>query len=125
MYSAVTRSQWSQALWYACWSGSGASERQVTIYQFERTSSISYDDHLARFTFRVKCVRDLYRTLSVDLGEKLGYAAHMSHLTRTSAAGLQLEDALTLDEIAEKWRLVNWTFSILLKLERGILSKFS
>ena len=26
----------------------------------------------------------------------------MSHLTRTSAAGLQLEDSLTLEEIAEK-----------------------
>ena len=78
-------------------------ERQVTIYQFERTSSISYEDHLARFTFRVKCSKGTYiRTLSVDLGEKLGYAAHMSHLTRTSAAGLQLEDALTLDEIAAK-----------------------
>ena len=78
-------------------------ERQVTIYQFERTSSISYEDHLARFTFRVKCSKGTYiRTLSVDLGEKLGYAAHMSHLTRTSAAGLQLEDALTLNEIAAK-----------------------
>ena len=78
-------------------------ERQVTIYQFERTSSISYEDHLARFTFRVKCSKGTYiRTLSVDLGEKLGYAAHMSHLTRTSAAGLQLEDALTLNGIAAK-----------------------
>lgn len=78
-------------------------ERQVTIYHFERTSPISYKDELARFTFRVKCSKGTYiRTLSVDLGEKLGYAAHMSHLTRTSAAGLQLEDALTLDEIAEK-----------------------
>ena len=78
-------------------------ERQVTIYSFERTSPISYEDKLARFTFRVKCSKGTYiRTLSVDLGEKLGYAAHMSHLTRTSAAGLQLEDALTLEEIAEK-----------------------
>lgn len=78
-------------------------ERQVTIYQFGRTSPISYKDHLERFTFRVKCSKGTYiRTLSVDLGEKLGYAAHMSHLTRTSAAGLQLEDALTLDEIAAK-----------------------
>ena len=78
-------------------------ERQVTIYQFERTSPISYEGELARFTFRVKCSKGTYiRTLSVDLGGKLGYAAHMSHLTRTSAAGLQLEDALTLDEIAEK-----------------------
>ena len=51
----------------------------------------------------MKCSKGTYiRTLSVDLGEKLGYAAHMSHLTRTSAAGLQLEDALTLEEIAEK-----------------------
>ena len=78
-------------------------ERQVTIYQFERTSSISYEGHFARFTFRVKCSKGTYiRTLSVDLGEKLGYATHMSHLTRTSAAGLQLEDALTLEEIAER-----------------------
>ena len=78
-------------------------ERQVTIYSFERTSPISYEDRLARFTFRVKCSKGTYiRTLSVDLGVKLGYAAHMSQLTRTSAAGLQLEDALTLEEIAEK-----------------------
>lgn len=78
-------------------------ERQVTIYQFDRTSPISYDSHLARFTFRVKCSKGTYiRTLSVDLGEKLGYAAHMSHLTRTSAAGLQLEDSFTLEEIASK-----------------------
>ena len=78
-------------------------ERQVTIYKFERTSPISYEDKLARFTFRVKCSKGTYiRTLSVDLGEKLGYSAHMSQLTRTSAAGLQLENALTLEEIAQK-----------------------
>lgn len=78
-------------------------ERQVMIYSFERTSPISYEDRLARFTFRVKSSKGTYiRTLSVDLGEKLGYAAHMSQLTRTSAAGLQLEDALTLEEISEK-----------------------
>ena len=78
-------------------------ERQVIIYSFERTSPICYEDKLARFTFRVKCSKGTYiRTLSVDLGEKLGYAAHMSHLIRTSAAGLRLEDSLTLEEIAEK-----------------------
>ncbi len=78
-------------------------ERQVTIYSFERTSRISYMENLARFSFRVKCSKGTYiRTLSVDLGEKLGYAAHMSHLTRTSAAGLQLENALTLEEITAK-----------------------
>ena len=99
-------------------------ERQVTIYQFERTSPISYVDHLARFTFRVKCSKGTYiRTLSVDLGEKLGYAAHMSHLTRTSAAGLQLKDALTLEEIAEKVEVGQLDFLHPLEIGTGDLVK--
>jgi len=94
-------------------------ERQVTIYQFERTSPISYEGELARFTFRVKCSKGTYiRTLSVDLGEKLGYVAHMSHLTRTSAAGMRLEDALTLEQIAE--RVAEEDYSFLQPLELGI-----
>ena len=94
-------------------------ERQVTIYQFERTSPISYEGELARFTFRVKCSKGTYiRTLSVDLGEKLGYAAHMSHLSRTSAAGMRLEDALTLEQIAE--RVAEEDYSFLQPLELGI-----
>ena len=99
-------------------------ERQVTIYSFERTSLISYEDYLARFTFRVKCSKGTYiRTLSVDLGEKLGYAAHMSHLTRTSAAGLQLEDALTLDEIAAKVEAGQLDFLHPLEIGTGDLVK--
>lgn len=99
-------------------------ERQVTIYQFERTSPISYESELARFTFRVKCSKGTYiRTLSVDLGKKLGYAAHMSHLTRTSAAGLQLEDALTLDEIAEKVEVGQLDFLHPLEIGTGDLVK--
>ena len=99
-------------------------ERQVIIYQFERTSPISYDSELARFTFRVKCSKGTYiRTLSVDLGEKLGYAAHMSHLTRTSAAGLQLEDALTLEEIAERVEVEQLDFLHPLEIGTGNLVK--
>ena len=99
-------------------------ERQVTIYQFERTSPISYESELARFTFRVKCSKGTYiRTLSVDLGKKLGYAAHMSHLTRTSAAGLQLEDALTLKEIAEKVEAGQLDFLHPLEIGTGDLVK--
>ncbi|MFS9180335.1 tRNA pseudouridine(55) synthase TruB [Streptococcus timonensis] len=99
-------------------------ERQVTIYTFERTSPISYVDKLARFTFRVKCSKGTYiRTLSVDLGEKLGYAAHMSHLTRTSAAGLRLEDSLTLEEIAEKVEAGQLDFLHPLEIGTGDLVK--
>ena len=99
-------------------------ERQVTIYSFERTSPICYEDKLARFTFRVKCSKGTYiRTLSVDLGEKLGYAAHMSHLTRTSAAGLQLDDALTLNEIEEKVQAGELDFLHPLEIGTGDLVK--
>ena len=99
-------------------------ERQVTIYSFERTSPICYEDKLARFTFRVKCSKGTYiRTLSVDLGEKLGYAAHMSHLTRTSAAGLQLEDSLTLEEIAQKVEAGQLDFLHPLEIGTGDLVK--
>lgn len=99
-------------------------ERQVIIYSFERTSAISYDGHLVRFTFRVKCSKGTYiRTLSVDLGEKLGYAAHMSHLTRTSAAGLQLEDALTLEEITAKVESGELDFLYPLEIGTGDLVK--
>ena len=99
-------------------------ERQVTIYSFKRTSPISYENNLARFTFRVKCSKGTYiRTLSVDLGEKLGYAAHMSHLTRTSAAGLQLDDALTLNEIEEKVQAGDLDFLHPLEIGTGDLVK--
>ena len=94
-------------------------ERQVTIYSFERTSPISYEDEQASFRFRVKCSKGTYvRTLSVDLGTKLGFASHMSQLTRTSSAGMSLDDALTLDEIAE--RVAVDDFSFLQPLELGI-----
>lgn len=99
-------------------------ERQVTIYSFERTSPISYVENLARFSFRVKCSKGTYiRTLSVDLGEKLGYAAHMSHLTRTSAAGLNLEDALTLEEVVEKVQAGELDFLHPLEIGTGDLVK--
>lgn len=99
-------------------------ERQVTIYSFERTSPISYEDEQARFRFRVKCSKGTYvRTLSVDLGAKLGFASHMSQLTRTSSAGMSLEDALTLDEIAERVAVEDFTFLQPLELGTGDLPK--
>ncbi len=94
-------------------------KRQVTIYSFEQTTPISYENQTARFNFRVRCGKGTYiRTLAVDLGVKLGYASHMSQLTRTSAAGMLLEEALTLDEIAEQVTVGD--FSFLQPLELGI-----
>ena len=94
-------------------------KRQVIIYNFERTGAIVYESDLARFPFRVKCSKGTYvRTLAVDLGAKLDYASHMSKLTRTSAAGMALEEALTLAEIDEK--VNKGDFSFLQPIEFGI-----
>ena len=47
----------------------------------------------------------------------------MSHLTRTSAAGLSLEDALTLEEVAEKVEQGDLSFLHPLEIGTGDLEK--
>ena len=45
------------------------------------------------------CIRSLAR----DLGEEIGCGAHLSRLRRTSACGVGLSEALTLDELEERF----------------------
>lgn len=95
-------------------------KRQVSIYDFKRTSDLVFEDDCCRFDFEVKCSKGTYvRTLSVDLGQALGYPAHMSALERESSAGLVLKDALTLSEISD--RVAKNDFSFLLPIEYGVL----
>ena len=50
--------------------------------------------------FEVRCSAGTYiRTLSHDIGEKLGCCAHMVRLTRTQVGSFDLESALTLEEL--------------------------
>lgn len=95
-------------------------ERHVTIYDFKRTSSLKFKNGCCYFDFEVACSKGTYiRTLSVDLGKKLGYASHMSYLEREASAGLRLENALTLAEITDKVALED--FSFLLPIEYGVM----
>ena len=76
--------------------------RQAMIHSFKRTSPVTYENQVARFSFEVHCGKGTYvRTLAVNLGEQLGYPSHMSQLTRTLSAGFQAEAAVTLAEVAE------------------------
>jgi tRNA pseudouridine55 synthase len=96
--------------------------RKVQIFSFERISDPVFDKQkgIQSFKFRVECGKGVYiRTLAVDLGKKLGYAAHMSALTRTKAAGLNYYEAHTLSEIAEA--MANGTLSkFLFPIEVGV-----
>lgn len=94
-------------------------KRQVVIKSFVRTSCLERDGELVRFSFRVICSKGTYvRTLAVDLGQRLGLASHMSQLQRTASAGLELSEALTLNEIEEMVKRDDWSF--LLPIEVGL-----
>lgn len=79
-------------------------ERQATIYRFERTSELIFDETTGtqKFTFVAEVSKGTYiRTLAVDLGKQLGVPAVMSQLTRQKAGGYDLSQAHSLADIAE------------------------
>ncbi|KPJ23228.1 tRNA pseudouridine(55) synthase TruB [Streptococcus phocae] len=94
-------------------------QRQVSIAQFQRTSPLTFTDTTCRFRFKVTCSKGTYvRTLAVDLGKSLGLASHMSSLVRTASAGLTLEKAYRLSDIAEM--VSEEDMSFLLPIKYGV-----
>lgn len=78
--------------------------REVTIYSLDRTSSLYFDEteKTIRFSFDVKCSKGTYiRTLAVDIGEKIGFPAHMSKLTRVNSGGITKDQTITLAQLEE------------------------
>ncbi|MFS0656282.1 tRNA pseudouridine(55) synthase TruB [Bacillus sp. 179-C3.3 HS] len=74
--------------------------RQVTIHRIERTTPVTFEEGNVTFRFTVHCSKGTYvRTLAVDIGKKLGYPAHMSHLIRTGSGDFILAECITLDEL--------------------------
>lgn len=80
---------------------------RVTIHEFELLSRdgelllINKDDS-ADLRVRVVCSAGTYiRTLAEDLGKTLGTGAHLAELQRTRAGSFGIEQAITLDELAE------------------------
>ncbi|MGY3778222.1 tRNA pseudouridine(55) synthase TruB [Isobaculum melis] len=77
-------------------------KRIAMIEQFVRTSTPIWDEvaQTISWKFEVTCGKGTYvRTLAVDLGEKLGYPAHMSDLTRTSSGKFNVSDCVTLAQV--------------------------
>ena len=70
--------------------------RPVTIYSLD---VLSYRQDSGELTLDCSCSRGTYiRTLCDDLGRMLGCGAVMTSLRRTQAAGISLEQCVTLDE---------------------------
>jgi tRNA pseudouridine55 synthase len=72
--------------------------RRVTIYRIDLAA---YDDPFVRL--RVRCSKGTYiRSLCADIGESLGMGAHLSNLVRTRSGRFSVENALSLEHLAEQ-----------------------
>ncbi len=78
--------------------------REVTIYELELLSDeLSFTGEQISFPIRVSCSKGTYiRTLAVQIGEKLGYPAHMSKLVRTASGSFKEEQCITLQMVQDK-----------------------
>ncbi|MBQ3005972.1 MAG: tRNA pseudouridine(55) synthase TruB [Clostridia bacterium] len=73
--------------------------RQVTVYSIEL---LSENEKSGEYSISVECSSGTYiRTLISDLGEALGCGAVMTALRRTKANGFGIENAVTLEELAD------------------------
>ncbi len=76
-------------------------ERKVIIHEIELLDPVqSYEGEEVTFRIRVACGKGTYiRTLAVQIGELLGYPAHMAALVRTASGTYRQADCRTLDEV--------------------------
>ncbi len=77
--------------------------RQVTIYNLELLDELAhYEGQEITFPVRIACSKGTYiRTLAVQIGEALGYPAHMKELVRTASGTFTQDNCFTLAQIAE------------------------
>ncbi|GAA4701116.1 tRNA pseudouridine(55) synthase TruB [Brevibacillus fulvus] len=75
--------------------------RTVTIYRLA-LHSIETHEGVVDVSFACECSKGTYmRTLCVDLGEKLGYPAHMLRLVRVKSGPFSLDQAIPLHKLQE------------------------
>jgi tRNA pseudouridine55 synthase len=93
--------------------------RQVEIYSLKL---VSWDP--PRCTLEMSCSPGTYvRVLVHDLGQMLGCGAHVSALTRLASGDFLLEDAVTLDVLADMARERRWS-ELLLPVDEALAHRF-
>ncbi|MCD5532860.1 tRNA pseudouridine(55) synthase TruB [Lactobacillus delbrueckii] len=79
-------------------------KRTVHVFRYDLTAPSQFDPEKGRqtFTYEVECSKGTYvRSLVNDLGEELGLPSVMTKLRRTASSGYKLQDAVTLEELAD------------------------
>jgi len=76
-------------------------KRRVTIHSIQILGAESGENG-DELRIAVRCSKGTYiRTLAEDIGEMLGCGAHLSALRRTACGPVKVEDAVSLDALAE------------------------
>ena len=83
--------------------------RQVTIHSLELLDDAEvYEGQEITFAIRIACSKGTYiRTLAVQIGEALGYPAHMAELVRTASGTFTKENCFTLAQVTELMQAEN------------------
>jgi tRNA pseudouridine55 synthase len=85
---------------------------EVEIYEYKLTGIVG---SMARFA--IECSSGTYiRSLAHEMGQKLGFGAHLAEITRTAVGEFSLEQAIPLEELAEAKQAGRFA-SCLIKLE--------
>jgi tRNA pseudouridine55 synthase len=80
--------------------------RPVTVFEFTITARRPAGD-LLDLDATVRCSSGTYvRALARDLGNALGTGGHLVRLRRTRVGGYRVEDAKTLEQLAERFEVV-------------------
>ena len=82
--------------------------RPVTVYEFAVTGlRRTKGDGLLDLDATIRCSSGTYiRALARDLGAALGTGGHLTRLRRTRVGGYDLEQARTLDQLAERFEVL-------------------
>ena len=80
--------------------------RPVTVYEFTVTA-VRRDGPLLDVDATVRCSSGTYiRALARDLGAALGTGGHLTRLRRTRVGGYGVEDARTLEQLADRFEVL-------------------
>lgn len=94
--------------------------RKIVVHNLTILGEPNYSEDKFSFSFRVNCSKGTYvRTLAVDIGQALGYPAHMSKLTRTASGPFVKEDCVTFEQLQQFILNENISDS-LLKIEQAL-----
>lgn len=110
------------------------ARKNITLERESRPVHIEYIEETkitdSEYSMRVGCSKGTYiRTLCADIGAEIGSGAVMSSLRRTRSGNFKLEDAVTLDALAdmdesERFKRLIPTESLFAELEAVTLPEF-